>query len=220
MNGFEVLNGGILTLVQDSGRFGYASLGVSNSGVMDEYAYHYANKLLDNPFGCNILEIAFTQLCLKATANTMISLCGADLSFSINDRQYKPWQSFYIKKGDVLKFNKSITGQRAYLSVKGGFNIKKEFKSNATSIKEGLGGLNGNALKKGDFLPFKGSSLETIKHLKQIYHDNYSNDLTLRVLLGYQYESFENSEKEKFFNNTFTLSNESNRMGAKLEGEK
>ena len=46
----EVINKPIFTTIQDMGRFSYAHIGVSSSGVMDEYASMYANKLLSNTF--------------------------------------------------------------------------------------------------------------------------------------------------------------------------
>lgn len=220
MLGFEVLNPGILTLLQDQGRFGFASYGVTTSGAMDEYAYGYANYMLDNTLECNALEIAFSGLKLKAHVDTMICVTGADITFSINDTLHAPWQTFCVKKGDVLSFSKNVSGVRAYLGVKGGFDIEKEFGSNATTLKEGLGGLNGKALKKADFLPCLPQTFLAPKRLKSAYVPDYSKHLTLRVLLGYQEACFSQEEKQKFFSQTFEVSNEANRMGMKLHGEK
>ena len=218
-SGFEVIHGGIFTLIQDRGRFGFNSLGVSTSGVMDEYAYLYANKLLENDLETNVLEVLFTGLTLKATSSFVISITGADLSFSINDKSFTSWQTFNIKKDDILTFKKSILGQRAYLAVKNGFDIKKEFGSCATTIKESLGGLTGKVLKKGDFLFCETSFQSFNKKLKSIHHPNYNENLTLRVVLGYQEEFFSREEKEKFFSKEFVVTNETNRMGIKLKGE-
>ena len=43
--GIIVENGGILTTVQDEGRFGYQAFGVSTSGAMDNHSFHIANIL-------------------------------------------------------------------------------------------------------------------------------------------------------------------------------
>ncbi len=220
MSGFEVLNSGIFTTIQDKGRFGFTSLGVTNSGVMDEFSYYIANSFLDNDFDTNCLEIAFSGLKLKAFGDTMICVTGADISFSINDIPHNPWQTFKIYKNDILKFSKNISGQRAYLIVKDGFLIQKEFKSNSTTLKEQLGGLNGIALKKGDFLPFKSVNYTFTKRLKKIYQPDYSDDLTLRVVLGYQEDTFSKKEKDKFFSNDFIVTNDINRMAVKLDGVK
>ena len=44
-------NGGILTTVQDEGRFGYQAFGVSTSGAMDNHSFHIANILVGNDMG-------------------------------------------------------------------------------------------------------------------------------------------------------------------------
>lgn len=46
--GITVENGGILTTVQDEGRFGNQAFGVSTSGAMDPRAFHIANLLVGN----------------------------------------------------------------------------------------------------------------------------------------------------------------------------
>lgn len=218
MSGFEVIKAGIFTTIQDKGRFGFNLIGVTNSGVMDEYAYYIANSFLDNNLDTNCLEIAFSGLELKSLGDTMICVTGANISFSINDKQYKPWQTFKIYTNDILKFSKNISGQRAYLIVKDGFLIEKEFGSNSTTLKEQLGGLAGIGLKKGDFLPFETTSHTFVKRLKSQYQPDYSSNLTLRVVLGYQENSFSTKEKEKFFSNKFLVTNEINRMAIKLKG--
>ena len=154
MSGFEIINPGILTLIQDEGRYDYSHIGLTTSGVMDEFAYNYLNKILDNKQNTNVLEICFPSLCLTATQSTTIAITGADLGLTINGKYCPPWSTYKIYKDDVLKFTKSILGLRAYLGVKGGFLIAKEFGSNSTTIKEKLGGISGEALKKSDFLPY------------------------------------------------------------------
>ena len=44
----ELINNPFFVTLQDRGRFSYTHLGVTNSGVMDEYSYLIANKLLGN----------------------------------------------------------------------------------------------------------------------------------------------------------------------------
>lgn len=46
--GIVIENGGVLTTVQDEGRFGYQAYGVSTSGAMDSHAFHIANLLVGN----------------------------------------------------------------------------------------------------------------------------------------------------------------------------
>jgi len=216
----EVLNKPILATIQDMGRFLYSNIGVSPSGVMDEYSYLYANKILGNDYGTNALEISFSNVQFKVNASTQIIITGAVCEFFINDVLVNTWETHSIKKGDIIKVGKMIKGVRVYLAVKGGFNIKKEFGSNSTTIKEKLGGINGDKLKQGDILPFKDSKIKCKKRLHQEYIPKYKDELTLRVILCSQEEHFPKEEKDKFFSSTYTITNNFDRMGCKLEGEK
>ena len=45
-----------------------------------------------------------------------------------------------------------------------------------------------------------------------------SLDITLRVVLGYQQDSFSDLQKARFFNNEFTISDKCDRMGFRLTG--
>ncbi|XPV67420.1 MAG: biotin-dependent carboxyltransferase family protein [Halarcobacter sp.] len=215
----EVLNNPIFTTLQDSGRYSYTHLGVTPSGVMDESAYLYANKMLLNPPQTNILEISFSNLILKVNGNTNIAITGAICEFFINDIKKKCWHTYSVKSGDILKIGKILEGSRVYLGVSGGFDIDKEFGSNSTTIKEKLGGLYGEKLKKGDILPFKTTLDNHSKRLKEEYIPKYSDELTLRVILSYQEQNFSKEQKKKFFSSTYTITNDFNRMACKLSGE-
>ncbi|MBD3831175.1 MAG: biotin-dependent carboxyltransferase family protein [Arcobacter sp.] len=211
----EVINNPLFVTIQDRGRFGYSHIGVTNSGVMDEYAYFWANKLLKNSFNTNILEIAFSNVIFKANENTQISITGANCEFFINDEKKELWQSYNIKKNDIIKIGKILSGNRIYLAVFGGFDIKKEFGSNSVTIKENLGGLDGNKLKKGDILPFNSCTF----NLKEEFIPKYEDNLTLRVIFSYQENYFLDEEKKRFLTLTYLVTNDFNRMAVKLSGE-
>jgi len=216
---FNVIKAGIFTTLQDRGRFSFTHLGVTNSGVMDEYATLAAHKLLDNNLNDNILEITFSNVELQANTQTTLCVTGAKCELYINDEQKTTWQTHKIKKDDIVKIGKILEGQRVYLAIKNGFEIPKEFGSNSTTIKESLGGISGLQIKNGDILPYKSSP----KNLTQRWHEEhiptYSKELTLRVLLSYQEDSFSSQEKEKFFNSSYTVTPDFNRMACKLKGE-
>jgi len=215
----EIINNPILVMLQDKGRFGYSEIGVTNSGVMDEYAYLSANKMLGNSLETNILEIAFSNVIFKVNAPTQIAITGAICELFINDIPKQCWETHNVKVGDIIKIGKILKGIRVYLAVKGGFNIKKEFGSNSTTIKEKLGGINGEKLKKSDVLPFKDFFSTHNIRLKRKFIPNYKDELTLRVVLSYQNDFFSKEQKENFFSNTFIVTNDFNRMGCKLNGE-
>ena len=220
MNSFTVLNGGILSLIEDFGRFGLCDKGITNSGVMDEYAYIIANKLLQNKAGTNCIEITLGGLKLKANSDCVISITGADCECKINSKKVNNWKTHTLHVEDIVEFGYAKKGMRAYLTVKGGFDIPRELESNSTTIKEGIGGIDGGKLKEGDVLNFKSMKIQDYNlALKNEFIPKYEKHLTLRVVLGYQDNFFDDLEIKKFFLQKYTISSQNNRMGYRLEGE-
>ncbi len=211
---FKVLNCGIFSTIQDLGRDGYTHLGITPSGAMDEYAYRWTQKLLNEDNG-NALEILLSGLKLQATAPTTIAITGADLDFRINGMTRANWQMHQIQTNDILTFKQRRSGMRAYLAVKGGFTVKKYEKSFITTLKENKG----EKLEVGDTLPFTSTQSKDIRRVPKKHIPNYPTNMTLRIVLGYQHEHFSTEQKEKCFSTTYTLTPQMNRMGYKLEGE-
>lgn len=211
---FKVLKGGLFTTVQDLGRQGYTHLGITPSGAMDEYAYRWSQKLLGNK-DANALEVLISVLKLQATVPTTIAVCGADLDFLINGISMPIWQTYQVQVDDILSFEQKHSGIRAYLAVKGGFDVPKYQKSYATTLKEHKG----KKLENGDTLHFTANQGTLKRRVPQKYIPTYTNHLTLRIVLSYQHDYFTKVQKEKFFSTTYTLTPEISRMGYKLQGE-
>src|SRR5690606_25890125 len=97
--GLEVINSGILTLIQDLGRFGYQHLGLSPGGAADEHAFLWANHLLGNTPNSPALEICVGGLQLRAQVATRLALTGADLQATLNGQRIIPWQTRNLNPG-------------------------------------------------------------------------------------------------------------------------
>jgi len=217
MGGFEVITSGIQATIQDLGRIGLADIGVSSAGALDEFAFHQANKLLDNKYGTNMLEIAFGGVKLKAKGSTTVVLTGAKIDATINDKTIEIWKTYRINEGDILSLGFATSGTRNYLAVKNGFEIKKEYGSCSVNIKEKLGG---KPLHVKQFLPFICSKFIHNRKLINKYQPDYDKLLTLRVVAGYQWDTFEEKERKKFFNSSYKVTAQNDRMGYRLSGEK
>ncbi len=216
MSYLRVLESGILSLVEDFGRFGLCDKGITNSGVMDEYAYKALNYILQNRNNTNCIEITIGGLKLEADDDCTIGVTGANIKFNINSKEAPIWKTHNIKKGDILEFGYAKKGARVYLGIKGGFDIEKELGSNSVTIKENIG----RSLQKGDLLYFKQNSTQEYNiSLKQEFIPIYKDELTLRVTLGYQDTFFDKKEIEKFFSQAYVISTQNNRMGYKLNAE-
>jgi len=217
MSGLEVVKAGILTTIQDSGRSGYMDYGITQSGAMDLYAYKWLNKLLGNMQNTNCLEIVFGNVEFLAKCETFIVLTGAKCELNINGISKETWQVLKINSGDSIKIGKLLSGMRVYLGVKGGFIVEQELGSCSSTIKEQIGR---GKLQTGELLECSSYKNLPLAKVQKEFIPEYKQELTLRVILGYQEESFVKEEKEKFFNSTYTITNEFNKMGCKLSGKK
>ncbi|EDL67016.1 biotin-dependent carboxyltransferase family protein [Vibrio campbellii] len=221
--GLLVEKPGPLSLIQDFGRFGLAHIGITQSGPVDDYAYSWSNHLLGNPVNCSVIEITLGNASFKALTDCHMAICGGDLNATVNGEPIANWSDFCLRKGQTLKFGIAKNGLRAYLAVKGGFDVQAHLGSTSTAVRESLGGLtqNGEPLKAGDMIGFEPHALPSSKSRQMTFRfkPDYNLPLTLRVIEGYQYEDFAQQSIDDFYSTGFTISPNSNRMGYRLEGE-
>ncbi len=189
---FEVLESGLMTTVQDLGRDRYFSIALVKSGAMDTTSLRIANLLVGNAPGEAGMEIS-AGLKLKALADTIISVTGGDLTPRINLAHAPMWESLRLGKGDVLSFGPLKSGFRAYLGVAGGIDVPVLFGSRSTYVSGrhgdlGFGGFKGRTLRKGDVLgvgrPARAMDSFDSRKVKPSLIPSYSNEWTLRVVLG------------------------------------
>jgi biotin-dependent carboxylase-like uncharacterized protein len=217
---FEVLNPGMLTLIQDTGRHGFQHIGVTTGGPMDEHAFLWANRLLNNPTSAAQLEITFGRLSLKVLKVTTIALTGANLGARLNNRDILPWQTYHISPGDQIDFSMPVTGLRAYLAVSGGLSVPERLGSCATVSREQLGGLDGHGTKlaKGDEIPYNESAKAPTTSVPFNEIPDYRKPLRLGVIPGYQFQHFRAPQRAKFFSCQYEVSQNIDRMGYRLAG--
>lgn len=211
----EVLSPGFYTTIQDLGRFGYADKGVPCSGVMDSYSAQLANQIIGNNSNDSLLEIALGKLILKFNNETIICVSGADLSSKLNGNSLDINKAILVQKNDVLSFEKSVFGVRAYLAVKGGFQTP--IKLGSRSFYAGI--TSQNLLRKDDVLPIE--FLVTDKNLSNAtvkVDIAHFTDKKLIVYPGPEYELLTVAQKAQLSSSEFVISNDNNRMGYRLEG--
>lgn len=221
MTGFRVLKGGILSLIQDTGRLGFQHLGVTRGGPLDANSAYWANRLLDNPVDAAVIEITAGGLELESRTQTMVAITGGDLNLTVNDVPQVPWRSFWVRQGDRLKFSTPRYGFRAYLAVSGGFQTPLVLGSRATVMRDQLGGVagDGKPLQAGDELPCGHLQQESLsRQIPQSYLPQWSQNVVLHVIPGYQQHYFSKAAWQTFWQQEYTLSSDSNRQGARLQG--
>ncbi|WP_235849042.1 MULTISPECIES: biotin-dependent carboxyltransferase family protein [Bacillaceae] len=217
---FEVMESGLHTTVQDLGRYGYQQYGISPAGAMDDVSYQLGNILLGNPRNAASLEITMVGPTLKALKDTIISITGANLSPSLDGKTVDMWRNILVEKGQTLRFGKPVAGARAYLAVIGGIHVPEVMGSKSTYVKGNFGGMNGRPLAERDIV--EASNVPT--DYKSMTRKKLSKDAQpsflgkIRVVQGPQWDHFTEGAIHDFLNSPFTITNQSDRMGYRLQG--
>ena len=218
MTGFTVLNGGIMSLLQDSGRFGQSAYGLTCGGPMDTNSAQWANRLLQNPENATLIECSIGGLKLQADVSSFICVTGAVLPLKINGELAAQWTVLAVHPGDVIELGMVSRGQRAYFAVAGGFQIAPQFGSTATVMRESIGGLQGDKLQAGDKLPASHCPALAKLRIPAQYQPQFNQTLTLRLVEGYQIDSFSFAAREQFYQHAYKVTPQADRMGYKLQG--
>ena len=219
MSGFAVKQPGLLSLLQDLGRYGRHNLGLTTGGPLDGLAFNWANRLLDNDSNATGIEISFGGLSLLADCDCSIAITGAETVCKRNGEIMPMWQSIDINQGDLIEFGFSSAGVRSYLAVAGGFQVKPSFGSSATVVREKIGGLHGDKLQSDDYLECRPVTVHQHQLLSTEDRPQYGDSAVLRLVPGYQQSAFDHVQQYRFFNSDYSVTERSDRMGFRLEGE-
>lgn len=219
--GIRIIKPGLLTTLQDLGRYGYQKSGMAVSGAMDTLALKIGNLLLGNPVDEVGLECTLTGPVIVFEENQLIVITGGNLSPKIDVDTVEMWKPLYVPKGSTLSFGKAVGGCRSYLCVYGGFDVPEVLSSRSTYLRAGIGGWEGRALKANDLLPFKKNYNGPFKKIGWSAGRNIYPDLSvrsIRVIKGPEFEQFTPESISSFFNEAFSISSEADRMGYRLSG--
>jgi antagonist of KipI len=225
----KILKAGVLDTIQDMGRSGYQHLGINPAGAMDKYAAAMANVLAGNKMNEAVIEIHFPGPVILFEEPALIALCGADFNATVGGEPVPVCQPLLINKNSVLQFHSPKNKSRCYLSVHGGIRLNKWLNSASTHLKAEAGGLHGKKLIKGDVmelnLPFSSSAKTGTNDFRilpwkasEVFDPSMADD-ELLVLQGSEWDWMDEDSKNKFSNNFFTLTAQSDRMGYRLTGE-
>ncbi|MBO8169123.1 MAG: biotin-dependent carboxyltransferase [Thermoanaerobacteraceae bacterium] len=216
--GIMVHNPGLLTTVQDAGRFGYQHIGMPTAGVMDFFAYQAANRLVGNSSGEAVLECTLVGPTLEFTEDALVAVTGGDLSPQLDGMPLPMWESCLVSRGSKLSFQGVRSGARAYIAVAGGIDVPLVMGSRSTYLRGKLGGLEGRKLRQGDYLPVgKTDGRPSLLRVKPDCIPDYSRE-TVRVVLGPQDDYFTSEGIKTFLNETYEVTKNSDRMGYRLTG--
>ena len=218
---FKVLQGGLLTTIQDLGRPGAMASGVPPGGAMDRFAHRAANLLAGNAPQDATHECTLTGPDLEAQTACAIAVTGADLEPRLDGIEIPMWSAVSVTPGAVLTFGGRRSGARAYVAVSGGFDGDRWLGSRSTSLVATRGGLHGRSLAAGDELataatsdhPTVAAGGSLAAHLRPDY-----SQPVLDVIPGPHFRRLDAASRTALFSSEFTVAPESDRTGHRLEG--
>ena len=220
--GLEVITPGLMTSVQDRGRFGFQALGISVSGALDPDGFDLANALAGNEAGTGALEIRMLGPTLEVTAESVtVALAGTGAGIEVMSPEREmisACRSVTFRKGQVFRIGAIGDSAVCYLAVHGGFYLPDVYGSQSTCMSAGFGGFHGRILEKGDCLPLRKAAAESVSQRILRRPPEPDSSPVIRVIAGPQDDYFSAAGIETFFGTGYTVSQAVNRMGMRLEG--
>lgn len=218
----EVVEAGPPATIQDTGRPGWAHLGVPADGAADPWSLAIANLLVGNDAGSAAIELTFAGPRLRALTPVRVALAGAELHARVEPggRPVPRGVPASLGAGDELVVPGPAApggGLRAYLAVAGGIDVPVVLGSRSTCLAGGFGGLDGRALRVADRLrvgvvPRESAASGWPTEPIAPRHRDRDGTIVLRVVAGP-----EPSLAARLADRRWGVSAASDRMGIRLE---
>jgi len=224
-----VLRAGFLTSVQDLGRAGFREFGVSLGGALDSHALRVANLLTGNAESDAGLEITLGGLRMRFEDDRIIAWCGADCDVRLGSTSVPAGHAALVSAGEELVMKHPEIGCRSWLAISGGVNVPPVLGSRSTDLRANFGGIRGRALRDGDVIPLgerpqPAAAATAPKISSWSASTDWSNtarkEPVLRFIPGTEWNRFNVSTHHALTSQTFNVSQDSDRMGARLDGPK
>lgn len=216
MTALTITRPGLLTTVQDLGRWGHQHLGVPVAGPMDWYSHRLANRLVGNSDEDAALEVTLIGPELTSNGDVVCAVAGAAFELTCGDRPVLSNAPFVLPRGARLRFRSRAAGARATLAVAGGIDVDPVLGSRATSLISRTGPFGGRALTAGDVLPVGRRSQASRVSARPLSLPR--GGTRLRVVLGPHHDRFTEDAVRALTSTRYTVTQDSNRMGYRLDG--
>jgi biotin-dependent carboxylase-like uncharacterized protein len=215
----SIMQPGLMTTIQDSGRVMMAHLGIPKSGFMDKKSAQLANKMVGNDPNLGVLEMSWTGIEFKIEVACSIAVAGAEFNCWVNGKSVITDKVIDLQVGDHFKMKRLGCGVRAYLAVAGGFDVPRVADSQSTLTVAGLGGFKGRALQVGDNIPLRNPRIVKGR-CKPSWQKLYSPSiLVVRSKPGPEIDLFDPQTIQQAFGQAYHLSNDCNRQGFRLKSK-
>lgn len=229
----RLIKSGILSTIQDLGRFTHLTQGVPRSGAMDSLSARIANLAVGNIDREAVIEFTYAQASFQAETALLVAYAGDGATLKVGQQILPGERPVFIPSGTIINLKANPRGARTYLSIAGGWDVPDVMNSKSTYITASLGGFNGRALASGDLLsskePFTTVSRKIFHSLsgdhinfphwklsRQSFLLNRKN--TVRIVPGKEFPWFHGESVVDFLSKPYALGVNSNRMGYRLKG--
>jgi biotin-dependent carboxylase-like uncharacterized protein len=215
-----ILDPGALTTVQDRGRYGQLRFGIPPSGPMDDHACVIANRLVGNTDAAAALECTLSGPRFKAEIPCAMAVTGAEMPVKINGTPAPTWTTLRLAPGDEVRIAMARSGLRGYVAFGGGIALPGVMGSQSTYLRGRMGGLKGRMLKAGDRLALNAADMPAAMRMPAFLLPHYESEIEAHVVLGPQSDRFTDRGIAAFLASTYAMLPQSDRMGARLKGER
>lgn len=225
--GLRVVQPGLATTLQDLGRRGYQASGVSPAGASDFVSLMVGNWLLGNRARTAALEVTLSGPEVEFTGPVAFAVTGAPIAAEIvpadggAPRPVPGWTASLAGPGDRLRLGSLSAGCRSYLCIAGGFDMEPVLGSLSEDLFGKIGPL-GRPLAAGDWLPtglpLNPPAAVAGRTLSADLRPSYSGELTVRITRGPQADAFSNEGWAAFLSGVYTVGQNSDRQGLRLQG--
>jgi antagonist of KipI len=229
---------GLLTTVQDGGRWGLQHLGVVPGGAMDRVALALANALVGNRAGEAALEVTLLGPQIAFEEDVLVALSGAEFDASVGDAEMPRDRPVFLPAGSEIALRRAVRGTRACLAVAGGIALEPLLGSRSTYLPARFGGLEGRALRAGDVLALAPDAAHIAAERYEKVSKRASSrggvrsvrwsapaltlpehePIALHAMPGRHHDEFDADSRRAFFDAQWRVSPDSNRMGFRLAG--
>lgn len=236
-----VQSAGFLASVQDLGRTGYRQSGIAIGGALDSHALRVANALVGNKDSAAGLEATLGKLRLRFDDHRMVAWCGGGFAVTVGGENFPSGHAGLVGKDEELVMTAPETGARAWLAISGGIDVPPVLGSRSTDLRGNFGGHKGRTLRDGDELRLgprgrlkerrftnrrtdKNGDLEIAApwisewSAPTPWASTTQRDCILRIVRGANWDHFNPDAQDSLVTAPFTVTSDSDRMGARLEG--
>lgn len=220
-NALKILQPGVLTTVQDLGRGGYGNMGVSSSGAFDLESATAANRMVVNDESAAVLECMAGGLEFQLAEGGIVAFAGAHGPVIIenNGKKFKTAMNsrIVVSAGAIVRIGTFDAGLRGYVAVRGGIDVEPVLGSRSTDT---LGKLGPEIVRAGQVLTVGDPEYAAGSSVAIYPAPNWSTEQAkLEVVPGPRADWFADDSVQSFFNQTWVVTQETNRVGMRLEGE-